>query len=460
MFFDREGVTSPRPTELAGVSPEVCDEAALSVLQFGACVPPWSPWKGVSRFLPGYRYRGTELIEPLPIQHSGGFAHLDAERQADRVVGLIDAILCESLTDAAPIVLFSGGVDSGILAGRLAALGRSDTVLVNYSFGPTDQEADLAEQMASELGLRYERVFASRDLCASLDEPGRVYPMPFGDSSTVPTSDLAHSVVGLLQSSSSLIIDGTGADGAFGMVGKSDRWRQVYRVPRVARNLAGSLYRSTLWLRPGRFEAAFKVACRAAQLPLMPASLAQNALRGTHYDKQRQRSVHQDLSSWVAGVVGDNTRTQVIAGDLALVCANIFAQKSLPILQGGGHDVLYPFLHPEMLAEVLASGPEWRMRVPKEPLKVALARLVPKWMVERPKSGFTDPESSVFFTVGFIDHLREACKPSSPIAHLVDQSRMLEACRYLEQGRALPVQTGNLLWAFVFTDRWYRTAVA
>ena len=58
----------------------------------------------------------------------------------------------QSSMNVREMLFFSGGVDSGLLAARLARLGRTDVTLAAYSFSPRDSETRLATAMADHLG--------------------------------------------------------------------------------------------------------------------------------------------------------------------------------------------------------------------------------------------------------------------------------------------------------------------
>ncbi len=195
-YIDDTGRMASTPNGLADANSRIDDEAVFSVLQFGAIIPPLSPWRHVHRFIPGFRYCGTKIECPVELPQKGHISSLNAEQQADEVERRLDTILKTYIGDQEdPVLLFSGGVDSGIIASRLAALGYRDSLLLNFSFGDNDPESKLAEAMANHLGLKFERVLGKRLPCNVLNNPGKIYPMPFGDHSTVPTSDLAYSVV-------------------------------------------------------------------------------------------------------------------------------------------------------------------------------------------------------------------------------------------------------------------------
>src|SRR5690606_36948646 len=131
--------------------------------------------------------------------------------------------------------------DSGLIAARLKAMGLRP-LLLNYSFGPEDPESRLAEAMAAHLGLPFERVgVPDRGLCDCLAEPGRTHPLPIGDSSTVPTSEFSVAVTRRL-GEPRLLLDGTGADGGFGMAARIRLWQALFRVPRAIRSALGTAY--------------------------------------------------------------------------------------------------------------------------------------------------------------------------------------------------------------------------
>src|SRR6184192_13346 len=123
---------------------------------------------------------------------------------------------------------FSGGVDSSLLAARLSQLGRHDVRLVNYCFGREDTESPLAARVASHLGLECHQVrHELREVAQVLERVDRDYSFPFGDLSTIPTNILVHGSLSLADESRT-VIEGTGADGAFGFGVEYRKWQRLY----------------------------------------------------------------------------------------------------------------------------------------------------------------------------------------------------------------------------------------
>lgn len=460
LFYDESGRISPDPGELLDSEPVIDEAGVFSVLQFGAVIPPLSPWKGVRRLLPGYRYEGTRTLEKKAPPEEKNPQEMDPQRQADEIEKTLDSVLRRKLDGAKdPVLLFSGGVDSGLIASRLRALGCEDSLLVNYSFGEDDQESILAEDMARHLGLSYIRIPAEKERALGcLSEPGGIWPLPFADNSTPPTFDLASAVVDLLSERKRVIIDGTGADGAFGMAGKIRLWERISRIPALLRRMMSSGYGDLLWHRTGKWEYFSRILRRSVDLSTAPAVIARNPLAGSFYSARQREYVNGLLVEWIEGWAGPSLARQIVTADVALICANAFAQKGKPVLESAGHRIIYPFLDEDMLDTGLTATASWKMTERKGPLKTSLSRRVPGEMVYRPKSGFVDPKDEIFYSAEFIGHLRTAAEPSGPISQMLERKKLVRACDMLSSGKALPPQTYSLLWAVAFTDRWYRTA--
>lgn len=466
-FFDDDGNISKRPNSLVkqNKSFHPDEQAIFSVLQFGAIIPPLSPWQEVKRLVPGYQYSNTNQVCVVERGEGLNLGCLTLDQQANYIENLIDSALLSNLKDRGdPILLFSGGVDSGFLASRLAALGCWDSLLINYSFGENDSESHLAEEMAKHLGLKYKRILADSeqafDTC--LEYPGQVYPQPFGDRSTVATSALANAVTKYFPERERLIIDGTGADGAFGMTQKIKVWTQIFKIPGFLRYVASLPYPTALWHRNGKIEYLGRILKRSASMPHLSAVIAQNPLAGFLYHDELKEAVYQLLEDWISTWVGKLLPQQIVAGDMALTCANIFAQKAQAIFDMADRQVYYPFLQSATVATALATVENLdelnHLQQPKALLKHSLSRHVPGYMVYRPKSSFTDTKNKDFYQDKFIDLLRSSVESGSSIKATVREKEIIKACDLLKSGVKLPEQTLNCLWSVVFLDRWYNTA--
>ena len=447
---------------------DTLDERAIySILQFGAAFPPLSPWKQIQRVVPGrittFRDHPVQVEEAeFPSEqlwHSDNRT-LDLDQQIAIVLDTLDQSLLAARQKHRLILLFSGGVDSGLLAARAAALGLKDTLLVNYCFGADDAESLLAEQMARHLGLSFQRIQDSgsgEDVEEVLAQAGSVYRTPFGDHSAVPTGRLVRSVLRTFGPEFA-VFDGTGADGAFGLFGRSRQWQKLHLIPGAVLRMGSLGYRQLqLWKDDSRAEHVFKVLRRVAQHPFPLSAIAQNPLVGIAYHVPQRicREVESLGFNWLRSIVPQDPRLQLAAIDLALVCADIFAQKSKSLFAASDLEIVYPYLDPQMVRIAFSSG-NWQGadREAKWLLKAALARYVPSQMVYRPKSGFVAPVSEKFKSDAFLAAFDKLLAGNSQLSPFLDRNFLRQIRGKLTAKSILPAQTANLVWGAVFLSEW------
>ncbi|MBM3316927.1 MAG: asparagine synthase [Candidatus Eisenbacteria bacterium] len=457
------------PRLLARPGATLDPRAILCLLEFGALTPPLSLWREVRRLAPG-RWtivsladlaQETRLVDPWSPAPEPDLARLDADSWEALVAARLDAALRESCPAGRPAILFSGGVDSGLLAARAAAFGWGDTLLANYSRGPDDPEAALAAAMAARLGLR---CVALADDPADWAEPIRGlaahYPQPLGDYSMIPTL-LLHRRVEELAGSGAVVWDGSGADGVFGDFLKLARWRRLYRWPAAARRLAGWAYRAGSFWGADRALARRLAAARiSGETPFLLASMiAEHPLRGIAYDADPRdlRALHEAFAGAVAEIATlpePEAPSRIL--DLRHIVCDFTAQKDAPLGLGRPVDIAYPFLAPSVVRlGVRAAGLRREPGESKAVLKRLLARAVPPEMVYRPKSGFMPPIHEAFRAGPVREALAEAIAPGSPLAPWL-RRRPMEVLLRAAGRRRLAHRTYNFLWMVLCAAHWIR----
>lgn len=457
-----ELATDPRLLYRPGM--QIDQRALYSLLQFRALIPPLTPWCEITRLIPGkfYCISGNDLSV---VSRSAGLcsssgnpadAKLPLRRQCEELAVELDRTLQRLCPDRRPILLFSGGVDSGLLAARAAAMGWKETLLVNCQMGLDDPESVHAEAMARWLGLSFERILYSTDkLEEYLSGVGALYPLPFGNMSAYPMFLLAKDIVDRHQDRE-VVLNGTGGDATFRHFGSATWWWRLSRLFRFAGKLGGSMYKTgKMWARRDSQIGDFLgILHCCAQMPSVYASAFTNPLCGIayHVSHSVRSETLELLAEWLEGCVPSarGLSPQLIITYLVLLvcCANV-AQKDKSIFDASPIEVRYPFLEPNLVRLALERAIFWPGAEER-----LLAQQVPREMVFRPKSGFGPPRRELLRSPAFmkaVDHMLDA---TSPISSIIDRDCIRSLRRYLQQGQNLPAVTTDFIWTAVVIGLW------
>jgi asparagine synthase (glutamine-hydrolysing) len=203
----------------AGVPPRVERRSVHEFLRFLDIAATNTVFENVIAIEPGQAMSWTESsgLQTVPL------AAVAAEQQPhsfDEALGQIDTVLQRSvgaqLAGAEhPAAFLSGGIDSALLC-ALAARQRPDTVALTVGFAeaPYD-EAPAAQRIARHLGLAHEILrFDRGQFLSALDRLTRGMDQPMADPATPATLLAFDYAFGRFD----IVLDGTGADEAVGMM--------------------------------------------------------------------------------------------------------------------------------------------------------------------------------------------------------------------------------------------------
>jgi asparagine synthetase B (glutamine-hydrolysing) len=441
--------------------------AVYLLFQYGAVPPGVALFSEVRRAPNGHMLvagladnsvRCTQLTDPSGPQPFAGTPE-DAERVlTDQLDKILDPL------PRGAVLYFSGGVDSGLLAARIAQLGRQDVQLVSFAFDGDDMEYQIAARMASHLRLRCERVSCDPGQAVGVLERARQdYSFPFGDISTIPTNLLVQASLSQAASAAT-VVEGTGADGSFGLGALFRKWRLVYAAPQSVRRLIAGLYDLlSLWRTDSRIERLSRFVRKSAVLPLTHAVLAQNALHGIAYDAPRDALGELSLiGTRYLDDFGRNLPPQdrLTLFDLLWVCAGRMAPKTFDPLRTRGIRPIYPFLEPSVLA--LSSRLSWDVKcplgVPKGLLKRALSRHVPAGWVYRRKIGFTRRSlaRAVFQSAPVQEFLHDVVLSPHNLLRVFFRRDVVQQMIKRARHDSLSVGAYTFLWTVAFASSWLR----
>ncbi len=442
---------------------DVDPHGIFSLLQFGAIVPPFTISKSVFRIPAGHRLtiRGSDQEPQItPIDHPLGESHSIADPLV-HVRETLDATLVRVPRQST--LFFSGGVDSSLLAARFKAMGRDDIQLLNVSFGADDQEGQFALAMAKALEMPCEQiVYDPRYLAITLERIGTDYSFPFGDFSVIPTHLL---VLASHDQRAPAIIDGTGADGAFGQGMQYRTWKTIYAIPSFLRAFVASSYTALYsWPRESKAAKVARIMRRTAHLSLpLAAVMVQNSLDNIAYHMPDR--IRNDLESaalhQLQHIAGKKTHAEQLSIlDMIFVCAGEMAAKSFDPVRFSGRISVYPFLAAKMAH--LSASLSWAQKSPNgEPkglLKQLLAQTVPSHLVYRRKSGFEPPFAIFLANPTFQEYLSDfVVSSSNPLAPYFDAKVVRSIIRETHHGKKYHDEIYNFIWTLLFVSRWIQS---
>ncbi|MGK9235815.1 hypothetical protein KXS07_29145 [Inquilinus limosus] len=259
-----------------------------------------------------------------------------------------------------------------------------------------------------------------------------------------------------------VVLDGIGADGDFGLFGKVAQWQRLHSVPAWGRKLGAKAYREIrAWRHDSKLEYWLRLLRRTSQWQYPFATFAQNALLGIAYHPSRDsiHAIERHLAQWLSYMSSPDPWPQLLAFDLAQLCASVAAQKARSLFSGTSLDIVYPFLLPEMIHVALASA-DWVgcEKEPKWVLKAALAQHVPATMVYRAKSAFMPSMPAKFGHKAFLTAFDKLLEPQSPMSRFIDRKFLLDIRPKLARRRGLSPQTERFVWGAVFGNEWIEQA--
>jgi len=446
------------------VNTQLDSRAIYALFQYGAIPPKLSPYKNVQRLPGGHAFKLRSNANDSVCTPFFFLKDIEHETEQSEAEGKIEQTLDQILASVpqGAVMYFSGGIDSGLLASRLACLERTDVELINYAFDQSDEESHLAQLMASSFGLKCHRIEQQPgEVGEVLQRIGEDYSFPFGDCSTVPTNILAHESLRWARRSL-VVIEGTGADGAFGVGDKYNAWARIYRIPAFLRQPASAVYSQfELWKGDSRLEHISRAVRKSLDMALGPAVVAENALAGIAYviPTEIRAELHEAVSSSFDTLsAGVDPKERLSHLDLGWVCAGRMAPKSFEPLRRYGIQTIYPFLQLPMLR--VGSSIPWSMKCPagesKGILKKLLARQVPREWVYRPKSGFAPPHRELLGSTPLQEFVQETVlSRSNPLMDFFQRDKVTQIIERAHKHENLCPGAYEFLWTLSFASGWF-----
>jgi asparagine synthase (glutamine-hydrolysing) len=404
---------------LPGFDASINPAALRHMLGHGYVPPAASIWAGMRQLSPGCVLWLGAGLDTAQQQRYFDYAQLAAQGAARpidnhaaalaQLEGTLGAAVASQLVADVPVGVFlSGGVDSSVVAALAARASASPVKSFAIGFAEAGyDEAPHARAVAQHLGLDHHELYVTaQEALALIPRLARLYDEPFGDSSQIPTflvSQFARQQV-------TVALTGDAGDEMFG----------GYNRHRALPKLWGRLRRCPAPLRAGLLGGAGRIGgARWNQL----LAMGTGGQRQAHLGHKIQRSlqvaggagslgglyadfldewhglpsplaVQADLPPvWPIGGEGLDDAAQVMLADALSYLPGDILTKVDRATMAVSLESRVPFLDPAVVALAARMAPALRFGPDggKQILRDLLYRLVPRALVDRPKTGFALP---------------------------------------------------------------------
>jgi asparagine synthase (glutamine-hydrolysing) len=363
---------------------------------------------GVRKLLPGHYMWIRDGRVTIEQYWDAGAAEDRADDDAapDHLLARLDDAVKAALVSDVPLgLMLSGGIDSSTIA-ALAVRHVSPDELTAYSvgFGRSDDEVPVAARFAGELGMRHRVVDVTEELVRdAFDEWLDDLDYPSGNPTWIASSFLASAV---RDDGIKVLLSGDGGDELFGGYSRWMKYLRFHdqvwtRTPKLARRVAGSATRPLLRGLAGDIarRAGEGAGLFVPSRPLHDAELrrslgpAGRAAAATSPPERRieqlraqfdERFPRADYLAWMSYVALKTKVPEDFLQRLDRMGMRHSVEGRVPLLDAG-------------LAQ-------WALRLPQELkapdfrqkalLRTSVARLLPEYILVRPKQGFCPPVAS------------------------------------------------------------------
>jgi len=365
-------------------------------------------------------------------------------------------------------LLFSGGVDSSLLAALAKAAGRQDMPLINYSFGEHDPQAELARIVAEHLKLPFIQIVHEPQPCISiLEQLVQLYSYPFSDHAFIPSAILCHRIAEHLPDVTH-ILDGNGTDTVFALPMHYFKLQKLYRTSDALKTWASRFYKSAqLWKYHKNFHWLGKIEdfllpyYQSQQFPVeLSWMFAKKSLNGIAYNIQPQH-YNETLNEllYMYAALGEGLPDEERFGLSALIqnCCGISTAKTYDPLQYFGYTPVFPFLEYSLITRAYSMNylKKNENGEPKAILKKILNQSLPRELIYRPKKGFIPPSGDLLTMKPIREIIHNIVfHPENAFFQLCDQTAVRTAYRRIEAGIPVSKAMYGFQWLLLFTSVW------
>lgn len=435
-------------------------QALYLYLAFSYVPGPWSILRGIRKLQPAERLlvqdgsvRSDIYWKPerVTVPRKRSFAVKELARRLEESV-------CSHLVSDVPVAAFlSGGVDSSGVVAMAQKHTDMETFCVSFPDTGVD-ESPIARQVADHLGTRHHEISIRIKPVGLLNEAVKFMDEPFADSSALP----AFAVCREARKVAKVVLSGDGGDEVFG--GYTGRYRvaalkAAFRWPATLAKLLRYLPPWSLGRRRSLPKMLDLAALCSEDRYIVQRQIMSESDRAALFGPILSAEYEQSFRNIAKRALTDFAPGHPVHGalwmDIKTSLADDMLTKVDRMSMAHGLEVRVPLLDHQLVEFALSLPPNWLVSpLPlegKRILRQALAPLLPKSVLNRPKHGFVIPLNA-WLTAYFFKIFNELCLgPGSRIGGWLDISGLESLLR-----RPLGEKTRQDLYALLVLELWLR----
>ena len=437
------------------------------VLRFGAGYGRRTIVNGIERLPFGhqldFKRDGTYEISAFQSFSRKPDSDLDQRDAKELIKKALDLSLAQIPENA--LLLFSGGVDSTLLAQFLSRSGKQfkSTML---AFGDHDKELENARGISNAIGMEFEPIrhtFDLSDLTSSIE----AYSSPTLDFSILPTYSLGSEVLKRNQDRNIRLIDGTGGDAWFGFqsLRNAGTWRRLSYLS-MFRKSAQSIFArmacydgsSLLW--PIKALGRSSIRSNAGLGHLCTTPLYSNMI---DLNQESWLQMEDEIISLYGKLTHGSEQdemSQLLVIDACLIATSQFAAKTSQWDLSSECGTFYPFLTPEMvnIARKLPANLFFSDSHAKPLLKdLTIEMGLPRQFSYRQKSGFQPPLQKMLSSRDTLEKVLSLVEGENEVKSLLTNYASELPRKLLENRRPLTIQSLYAIWGIIVLTAWVKS---
>jgi asparagine synthase (glutamine-hydrolysing) len=440
--------------------PRRLDRAAIGeYLALGYVPEPDCIFEGVKKLHPGHtlswdRERGSELAQYWSPARSEAL-EVDEREATEELRRLLAEAVRSHLEADVPLGAFlSGGLDSSTVVAHMSR--QMDRPVRTFSIGfeePEFNEAPAAAAVARALGTEHRELIVRPDADVLVEDVVRFFDEPFADSSALPT----YLVARLAREDVTVALSGDGGDELFGGY---TRYAEVLRRrelrPAALRHVIRSVARRLPHASPGRnrlLDLARRRRARYAATVASPLTVSDGGV-ALPIIAGKSGTFDALLDRWFDQLEGRDFATQMMLVDTMSYLPGDILTKVDRTSMAVSLEARVPLLDHHLVEFMVAlpSGLKMKDGTGKWILRRAIADLVPREVLDKPKQGFGVPLRR-WFRKELRHRIERLLRADSPVYEFVDRAAVT---RVATEHRLRRRDHSHLLWKLLVLDLWLR----